>query len=111
VSEFQPLWSRAALDDYDRIGDYIAGKNPVAALKVLNSIDRALVVACDFPLSGRVGRVKDTRERVVDQENYTIIYDISDGHIRVLRIVHQSQQWPSSGKQKHVPRASGDGSV
>jgi len=99
VSKFSPFWSRAALGDYDRIGDYIAGKNPIAALKILDAIDRALVVACDFPLSGRMGRVKNTRERVVDHENYTIIYDISDDWVRVLRIVHHSQQWPSTGEQ------------
>jgi len=100
LSKRSPLWSHAALDDYDRIGDYIADKNPVAALAVLHAIDRALVTVCDFPLSGRAGRVKNTHERVVDHENYIIIYDIQGDCVRVLRIVHQRQQWPSSSNKK-----------
>jgi addiction module RelE/StbE family toxin len=66
-------------------------------LTTLNCMIRAQVNALrQFPESGRPGRVDGTRELVIDRTPYIVAYRILGDTVRVLRVLHGSQQWPDA---------------
>lgn len=87
------IWSKAAEDDLDAIINYIAQDNIEAALNTLDEITRQSKRLCDYPLSGREGRIKATRELVVARSPYVIVYTVSET-VTLLRILHGAQKWP-----------------
>lgn len=55
---------------------------------------------CDFPLSGRAGRARGTRELVVAPTPFVVVYTVAEDVV-VLRVLHGARRWP--------PAESGDG--
>lgn len=47
-----------------------------------------------FPMSGRVGRVRGTRELVISNTPFIVAYTIAKKRVVVLAIYHGAQQWP-----------------
>ncbi|HEX7800804.1 MAG TPA: type II toxin-antitoxin system RelE/ParE family toxin [Asticcacaulis sp.] len=88
-------WSFQAQNDRNRIFDYIEADNPRAAVAVDNAIREQIEHLTQYPQSGRAGRVSGTRERVVTGLPYLVVYRLLDDGIRILRIVHTSQLWPT----------------
>ena len=81
------VWSDRALTRRDEIFDYIAEDNPEAAIDLDTSFEVAVERLRDFPLSGRTGKVEETRELIVTS-NYIVIYQISDKTIDIITIRH-----------------------
>jgi toxin ParE1/3/4 len=79
--------------DLDRIVDRIALDNPSAALHIWDEIERQAERLRDFPLSGRTGRMLETRELVVSGTPYIVVYLVSGG-VELIRVLHGAQQWP-----------------
>lgn len=88
-------WSPQASGDRDRIFDYIATDNPVAAIELDDKIGELTSALPQHPELYRPGRVRGTREAVVT-ENYVIIYCMKREHVEILRVLHARQQWPGS---------------
>lgn len=87
-------WTPAAIRDLNRIREYIGGDNPAAARKVATQIfDHASSLAT-FPERTRTGRVNHTREAVIPNLPYIIVYRVKQSRLEVLRILHGAQQWP-----------------
>ncbi|ATP12438.1 hypothetical protein BHOIPH791_15210 [Bartonella henselae] len=87
------VWTRIAHYDRQKIREYIAQENPSAALVFDKLLSKKVERLISFPNLGRVGRIRNTRELIV-RKNYIMIYDVSNGTIRVLRILHAKQKWP-----------------
>lgn len=85
------LWTIGALQDRERIYDYLDEKNPMAAIKIDELIREKVNTLALNHLIGRVGKVVDTRELVI-HPHYVIVYDVTDV-IRILRVLHTSQKW------------------
>ena len=85
------FWTPTTLDDLERIVDYIAERNLVAAIELHDLIQEKTDLLSHSSLMGRSGLVKGTRELVV-HPHYVVVYDVADT-IRILRILHTSQQW------------------
>ncbi|MGO7997873.1 type II toxin-antitoxin system RelE/ParE family toxin [Rhizobium ruizarguesonis] len=79
--------------DLDGIVDYIALDNPSAALDMWDEIERQVERLRDFPRSGRIGRMPETRELVVSGTPYIVVYLLSDD-VELIRVLHGAQQWP-----------------
>lgn len=79
--------------DLDSIVDHIALENPSAALDIWDDIERQIERLRDFPRSGRVGRMPETRELVVSGTPYIVVYLVSDD-IELIRVLHGAQKWP-----------------
>jgi plasmid stabilization system protein ParE len=47
-----------------------------------------------FPMSGRAGRVRGTRELVVVNTPFIAAYAIQKTNIVILAVYHGAQQWP-----------------
>jgi len=94
VTKVAVEWSQSALDDLDNIKKYIAEENPHEAIHVLDEIASTTSMLGEFALSGKIGRVRGTREIVTKKVHFTIVYETSGHEVMVLRVVRQSQQWP-----------------
>lgn len=87
-------WSAFALADRVGIFDYIETDNPRAAVIVDERISTQVERLTRFPQSGRPGRIAGTRELVISRTPYIAAYRIAGNLVRILRILHGSQQWP-----------------
>ena len=81
--------------DRDHQIDYLAARNPWAAIDLGDAIEVAVRRLADHPHLGRPGRVNGTRELVVSGTPLVIAYRIRPGTMVILRVPHGAQQWPS----------------
>ena len=88
------IWRRAALNDVESIREFIAQDNPGAATRVQAAIRAAVDPLANHPNLGRAGRVDGTRELVVVDLPYIIVYRLHEGAVRILAVIHTSRQWP-----------------
>jgi toxin ParE1/3/4 len=88
------VWTRPAVADRREIRAYIAQDSPAASLALDELFSKKASRLVDHPSIGRPGRVAGTRELVAHQR-YIRVYDITSDLVRVLRVMHAAQQWPS----------------
>lgn len=64
----------------------------------MNIIDSTHLTLLDHPGAGRQRRLKNTRELVIDGVQLIVIYgeNISTNCIKVSRVLHDAQQWPTA---------------
>ena len=93
----QLKWTDLANDDLDQVEAYIAQENSivVAIDIVLKIIDTTEMMLSNHPGAGRLGRVKNTRELVINGVPFIVIYRQVKTlqRIEVLRVLHDAQQW------------------
>ncbi len=93
-------WTDLADSDLEKIEAHIAENNgPLVAIDVvMNIIDSTHLVLSKHPRAGRQGRVKNTRERVIDGLPFIVIYrePVAESCIEILRVLHEAQQWPTA---------------
>ena len=88
-------WTEQAARQLDQAYDYIALSNSeeVAAritMQIVDSVQRLVT----FPMSGRAGRVRGTRELVIANTPFIATYAIHRNSIVILALYHGAQQWP-----------------
>ncbi len=82
-------WTSFALADLKHIHGYIHEDNTQAAVSVLAIIRRAVRGQLNTsPQSGRIGRVKDTRELVIPRLPYVVAYRVTNSRFQILRVLH-----------------------
>ena len=89
-------WSPTAVSDLSSIRKYIAQDNPRAARKVSNRVKESINRLIDFPLSGRAGRVPETRELVIPGTPYIAAYTIQSDEVTIAAVLHGKKNWPGS---------------
>jgi len=93
-------WTELAGIDLEKIEAYIGHQNsPVVAIDIVMSIiDSTHLILSEHPRAGRQGRLKNTRELVVEGLPFIVIYreQLGTGAIEVLRVLHDAQQWPTA---------------
>ena len=89
-------WTTDAADDLERICDYIAEDRPESARRVAQSVIERIGTLERVPNLGRVGRVQGTREITFPPLPFVAIYEVREGQIVVLRVLHGAQRWPSA---------------
>lgn len=96
----QLKWTDLAVIDLDKIEAHIAKENsPLIAIDVVMSIvDSVDLILPDHPRAGRQGRLKNTRELVIDDVSFIVIYreNMSTNTVEILRVLHDAQQWPTA---------------
>ena len=96
----QLKWTDLADIDLDKIEAHIAKENsPLIAIDVVMSIvDSVDLILPDHPRAGRQGRLKNTRELVIDGVPFIVIYreNMSANTVEILRVLHDAQQWPTA---------------
>ena len=96
----QLKWTNLANADLENIETYIREDNSpsVAIDVVMKIIDKAQQILPQHPGAGRQGRVKNTRELVIDGLPFVVIYreQLSENRVEILRVLYDAQQWPKA---------------
>lgn len=87
------LWRAEAQADFAAILEFIAGRNPQAALALYDEVERAVSRLPGHPYLYRLGRIPGTRELVV-HPNYIVVYRVTATAIEIISILHSRQQYP-----------------
>jgi addiction module RelE/StbE family toxin len=89
-------WTRRAVRDLTTVRRYIARHNASAAnetaLRILDAVD----TVSRQPRIGRGGRIDGTREFVVADTPYILIYRVDKQRIDILHVFDARQAWPPS---------------
>lgn len=88
-------WLRRALRNVEQVSEYIARDNPVAATNTVEKIRLAVARLQDYPHLGRPGRVRGTRELVILNAPYLVVYRLRGEAVEVLRVFHAARRWPT----------------
>jgi addiction module RelE/StbE family toxin len=87
-------WTEQAARQLDQVQDYIAlANNEELATRVVMQIVSCVEQLAVFPMSGRSGRVRGSRELVISNTPFIAAYAIENDRIVVLAIYHGAQQW------------------
>lgn len=89
-------WTRGAKRQLAAAYEYILGENARSADEVLDKILQSVRQLADFPESGRIGRVENTRELVIVSTPYIVAYRIKRNEVQVLALLHGKRRWPKS---------------
>lgn len=87
-------WLRKALTSLEQAHQFIARENPEAAARVILKIQAAVNQLETFPMLGKPGRVEDTRELVIPNSPFIVIYRMRGKTVQILRVLHTSKQYP-----------------
>lgn len=88
-------WLKKVLRNIEQIHEYIARDNPVAAVRITLKIQQAVSQLADTSYIGRLGRVEGTRELVILQTPYIVIYRIKGETVQIIRVLHSSRKYPT----------------
>jgi toxin ParE1/3/4 len=87
-------WLKRAFQNLESIANYLQQNNPEIAIQIVLKIQTGIEKLADFPLMGRKGRVASTRELVIINTPYVVIYRIKNDNVEILRILHSAQKFP-----------------
>jgi toxin ParE1/3/4 len=87
------VWLEPALLDLTAITEYIADRNPAAAIKLNYRLQEDAELLGELPALFRRGPVPGTRQ-FVSHPNYILIYRVTTVAVEVLNVVHSRQQYP-----------------
>lgn len=87
-------WAARAAAALQREHTYLSLENPPAADRIRDRILRAVESLSQFPTSGRIGRLPNTRELVVTGTPYIAIYRVQGEKITILAVFHTSRKHP-----------------
>jgi toxin ParE1/3/4 len=87
-------WSPEAADDFAAIVEYIRKENPSAAERVADTIYKGIASLASFPMQGRPGKIKGTRELVFSPLPYVAVYRVKDEAVEIARVLHGALRWP-----------------
>jgi toxin ParE1/3/4 len=90
-------WAVRAQRDIAAIIVYVSKHNPIAALDQVRRIERQGGLLAEYPDLGRPGRRPSTRELVVPDTPYLLIYRPHSDVVDILRVIHGAQRWPPRG--------------
>lgn len=86
-------FTKSAVEDLRCIKRFIYEDNSEAAKEVVSYIISKIEMLPQNPSLGRAGRVLRTRELVISKYPYIVPYQVKDGSIFVLRVLHTSRKW------------------
>ncbi len=88
------IWFKRAIWDLKSVKDYIAQDNPQTAQKIVQKIKYTVSLVSEQPGMGRLGRVPNTKELIVDKTPFILPYRVHNNKIEILRVLHASRRWP-----------------
>jgi toxin ParE1/3/4 len=90
-------WTEQATRQLDQAHDYIALSNSeevadLVTMRIVTTIQQLIA----FPMSGRSGRARGTRELVISNTPFIAAYAVDHDCIEILAIYHGARQWPEA---------------
>lgn len=89
-------WTESASEDMDGIADYLLGESlPFDTVEdYVKRIYNAPEHLTTLPGAGKPGRVFNSREWLVKDTPYALIYRVLPDRVQILRVMHSSRQFP-----------------
>lgn len=89
-------WTENTWEDLNGIADYLLGEDVAfeAVEEYVKRIFQAPEHLATLPGAGKPGRVQGAREWRVKNTPYALIYRVLADRIQVLRVMHDSRQFP-----------------
>ena len=89
-------WTEAAAKGMDGIADYLLGECLTfdAVEDYVKRIYNAPRHLATLPGAGKPGRVPNTREWLIKDAPYALIYRVLADRVQILRVMHGSRQFP-----------------
>lgn len=84
-------WALRAQQDFDHVSGYYAAIDPDVAERIARQILDATAMLATLPLAGPVALSGDRRKWRVAGTPYIIFYRVAGEHIRILRVLHATQ--------------------
>ncbi len=89
------LETRRALQALSEVLDYYESQQSGLGARFLSSYDSQIEVVRDMPKIGRTGKVFGTRELVMQDFPFLIVYRIRKDYLEIIRLIHQSMKYPN----------------
>ncbi len=86
------VWSSRANREFAEQLNYLAKRNPYAAHKIDETIERSVAQLARHPDLGRPGAVAGSRELVVKATPFIVVYRIRVDDIVIVRLIHGARQ-------------------
>jgi len=90
----QVKWLKWALRNLEQARNYVFQDNPTAAQELILKIQNAANQLQKYPFMGKNGRVEGTKELIISNSPYILIYRVKEESVEVLRILHTSKRYP-----------------
>lgn len=88
-------WAKEAVSDLDNIQKYIADDDANIAVEIIFYIlDKIEFWLPKYKHLGHAGRVLGTRELILSQYPYIIVYTVKNNCLYVVRILHSLMKYP-----------------
>ena len=88
------FWEAASLDDRVKIFEFLYQFNPDAAERTDELIERKVENLLEQPLMGISRDAVNGRLLIISEVSLSVSYWIDGEAIRVMRVLHQKQQFP-----------------
>lgn len=89
------IWTGPALDDLDRIADYIAIDKPEAACRLVQVIVEKVGLSSHFPKMGRIPpELRRMSYRQIVIPPCRVFYRISSESVYIVGVLRQEQSYP-----------------
>lgn len=87
------VWLPKAKQDLENIKDYLVlHASETIARHCLYKIVQVAGFLPNFPLMGRSGKIKQTRELLVQGTPYLLVYRVEGDFVQVLAVMHHAQE-------------------
>ena len=86
-------WTSDAANDFENITTYLHREHRSAAPAIVRTLVDAIATLTRFPNRGRPGIVTGTRELVLPNLPYIVVYSTTDQAVQLLHIFHAAQDW------------------
>jgi plasmid stabilization system protein ParE len=88
------IWSPSALDDVDRLAEYIARDAPARAALFATRLLQATDALEAFPLCGRpIPEIGDPSCREILHGAYRVMYRVRGDQVWITGVVHGARNW------------------
>lgn len=88
------FWEAKALDDREKIFEYLYRFNPLAAEQTDALIEQRALMLLEHPEMGVVRESIQGRLLIIPEISMTLSYWIDGQHIRIMRVLHHKQKFP-----------------
>jgi addiction module RelE/StbE family toxin len=89
-------FTKLADADLNQAYDYIVRDNPSNARSVIERIEKAIITLCEYPSLGKSGRMDGTREFMVLNTPFIVVYRVEKHILQILSVLHTSKKYPYS---------------
>ncbi len=87
-------WTEQATRQLDQ--PHALSNSEEVAARITMQIVASVQQLAAFPMSGRPGRVRGTREQVISHTPFIAAYAIEKTRIVILAVYHGAQKWPET---------------